>query len=145
MRADGEVGKRGVMAETPEAPETQSVRRVVVADDEDDVRLLFEQRFRRERRAGDLEFEFAGSGEEALALLTESGGTAALILSDINMPGMNGFQLLERIHAEWPDLDVYLVTAYDSDDYRQQASERGATGYFTKPLDFAELKRVLTT
>jgi CheY-like chemotaxis protein len=142
MRADGEGWNRAVMADASEAPE---VRRVVVADDEDDVRLLFEQRFRRERRAGDLEFAFAGSGEEALALLNESAGAATLILSDINMPGMNGFQLLERIHAEWPELDVYLVTAYDSDDYRQQALERGATGYFTKPLDFAELKRVLTT
>ena len=130
------------MADSPAGSEA---RRIVVADDEDDVRLLFEQRFRRERRAGDIEFEFAASGEEALALLENSGGTATLILSDINMPGMNGFQLLERIHAEWPELAVYLVTAYDSDDYRQQAIDRGATGYFTKPLDFAELKRVLTT
>jgi CheY-like chemotaxis protein len=121
-----------------------SGRTVVVADDEDDVRLLFGQRFRRELRSGDIVFEFASSGEEALRLL-ENAQDSVLILSDINMPGMTGFQLLERIRDEWPDLDVYLVTAYDSDDYRQQALDKGASGYFTKPLDFPELKRILLT
>ena len=124
--------------------ERGSARTVVVADDEDDVRLLFGQRFRREVRSGDIVFKFASSGEEALRLLANA-RDSVLILSDINMPGMTGFQLLERVRNEWPDLDVYLVTAYDSDDYRQQALDKGASGYFTKPLDFPELKRILLT
>ena len=116
--------------------------RALVVDDEEDVQLLFSQRFRREIRQGQVELRFAMSGDEALELL--HAGAAAdvvLVLSDINMPGMNGMELLGRVKEEFPDLRVLMVTAYDDASLRQQAIERGAEGYLTKPLDFSELKQ----
>ena len=116
--------------------------RALVVDDEPDVQLLFTQRFRRESRAGLVELKFATSGPEALDLLHE--GAAAdlvLVLSDINMPGMTGLELLRQIKSQYPDLRVLMVTAYDNADLQREAYEYGAEGYLTKPLDFEELKR----
>lgn len=115
--------------------------RALVVDDESDVQFLFTQKFRREVRKGLLEFVFALSGEEALEKLR--GGEAAdvvVVLSDINMPGMSGLDLLARIREEFPDLNVYMVTAYDDGKLKAEALQHGARGYLTKPIDFGTLK-----
>jgi CheY-like chemotaxis protein len=116
--------------------------RALVVDDESDVQLLFTQRFRREVRQGLVELRFATSGEEALDLL-HSGAAAdvVLVLSDINMPGMTGIELLQRIKGERPELRVLMVTAYDNAEMQRAAYDAGAEGYLTKPLDFDGLKR----
>jgi two-component system response regulator (stage 0 sporulation protein F) len=116
--------------------------RALVVDDEPDVQLLFSQRFRREVRQGVVDFRFATSGPEALAILHESDTPdVVLVLSDINMPGMTGIELLRLVKQEFPDLRVLMVTAYDNADLQREALECGAEGYLTKPLDFEELKR----
>jgi CheY-like chemotaxis protein len=115
--------------------------RALVVDDESDVQILFRQRFRREIRKGDIDLQFATSGQEALDILHD--GAAAdvvVVLSDVNMPGMNGLELLSRIKEEFPDLEVYMVTAYDDGELRTSALEKGARGYLTKPIDFSTLK-----
>ena len=120
----------------PDAP-----LRALVVDDEADVQFLFTQKFRREVRRGELEFVFATSGEEALDKLR--GGEAAdvvVVLSDINMPGMSGLDLLQKVTDEFPDLQVYMVTAYDDGVLEATALKGGARGYLTKPIDFGTLK-----
>ncbi|MFZ0390115.1 MAG: response regulator [Calditrichia bacterium] len=115
--------------------------KVVVVDDEKDVQILFEQKFRREKRKGMIDFQFLFSGEEALEYLrnTDISGIH-LILSDINMPGMNGLELLKTIRDEFASIKVIIITAYGNDNYYQKAMEYGADGFITKPLDFEELK-----
>lgn len=113
--------------------------KVMVVDDEADVRMLFEQRFRKEVRAGLIEFYFALSGQEALDFL-ETHEEDLLILSDINMPGMNGLDLLARIKTDRPDLPVVMITAYGDPETRRRAKELGAHGLLTKPVDFAALR-----
>jgi CheY-like chemotaxis protein len=114
---------------------------IIVVDDEPDVAELFRQCFRREAREGTYVMHFAASGEEALELLT--GGVepgVIVILSDINMPGMDGLQLLGKIKERFPDLPVMMVTAYGDDDRRRRAGELGASDFLTKPVDFDRLK-----
>jgi CheY-like chemotaxis protein len=114
---------------------------ILVVDDEPDVDQLFRQRFRREVRQGTYVIHFAASGEEALALLTAGiEPTVAVILSDINMPGMDGLQLLGKIKQRFPDLPVMMVTAYGDDERRRRATELGATEFLAKPVDFEQLK-----
>lgn len=121
--------------------------KILVVDDEPDVPLLFQQRFRHEIRSGSLAFAFAHSGEEALAYLQQAHhySEVVLILSDINMPGMNGLELLRRIkqaHAV-PPPTVMMITAYgDAESYRQ-ALQLGAQDFLTKPLNFAALRQKL--
>lgn len=115
--------------------------KVLVVDDEQDVALLFRQKFRREIRSGEVELAFAFSGEEALAYLREHRADVVLVLSDINMPGMNGLELLRQIKATPPPLPVCMMTAYASDEYRRQADAIGSDGYLTKPVDFDALKQ----
>jgi len=113
----------------------------MVVDDEPDVAELFRQRFRREAREGTYVMHFAASGEEALELL--GGGIepgVIVILSDINMPGMDGLQLLGEIKLKFPDLPVMMVTAYGDDERRRRASDLGAFEFLTKPVDFDHLK-----
>ncbi len=117
--------------------------KVMVVDDEADVRTLFEQRFRREVRAGKIAFYFALSGEEALLLLEQLMGDVSLILSDINMPGMNGLDLLKAVKEKHQHLKVYMITAYGNAEYQQRAVAYGCDDYFTKPLDFRMLKERL--
>lgn len=117
--------------------------KVMVVDDEADVRLLFEQRFRHEVRAGKIAFYFALSAEEALALLEQLVGDVSLILSDINMPGMNGLDLLKVVKEKHRHLKVFLITAYGNAEYQQRAAAYGCDDYFTKPLDFGMLKAKL--
>jgi CheY-like chemotaxis protein len=114
---------------------------IVIVDDERDVQTLFEQRFRREVRQGLLELHFAFSGEEALALLSHGGiADIVLILSDINMPGMNGLELLKIVKERYPQLKVYMITAYGDAESHRRAVEYGCDDYLTKPIDFKVLK-----
>ena len=113
----------------------------LVVDDEPDVVELFKRRFRRELRRGDYTIHFAGSGEEALAGLKQGmEPTVILILSDINMPGMSGLELLAESQRLWPSLPVAMITAYGDPESQRRALEAGATDFLTKPLDFDELK-----
>ena len=117
---------------------------ILVVDDEPDVAELFRQRFRRESREGTYVMHFAGSGEAALEKLSEGvEPTLIVILSDINMPGMDGLALLREIKQRQPHLPVMMVTAYGDDERRRIASELGAFEFITKPVDFDKLKAQL--
>jgi CheY-like chemotaxis protein len=114
---------------------------ILVVDDEPDVVDLFKRRFRKELRRGDYVMYFANSGEDALDQLMQSGEPEImLILSDVNMPGMSGFDLLQKSKELWPGLPVAMITAYGDDESREQAVLAGATDFLVKPLDFNELK-----
>jgi CheY-like chemotaxis protein len=114
---------------------------ILVVDDEPDVAELFRQRFRREVRQGTYVMHFAGSGEQALEKLVDGiEPTLIVILSDINMPGMDGLALLREIKQRNPDLPVMMVTAYGDDERRRRAGELGAFEFITKPVDFERLK-----
>ncbi len=120
--------------------------KVLVVDDEKDVEILFRQKFRKEVRRGEIELEFAFSGEEALAMLNDDGRTdLILVLSDINMPGMNGLELLKEIKSTPPPVPVCMMTAYGSEEYRERARDFGSDGYLTKPVDFDELRQRIRT
>jgi CheY-like chemotaxis protein len=115
--------------------------KILVVDDERDVEVLFRQRFRREIRSGEIELIFAFSGDEALELLgTDDPADVVLVLSDINMPGMTGIELLRRVKATPPPIPVCIMTAYDQADYRTKATAAGCDAYITKPIDFAQLR-----
>lgn len=121
--------------------------KILVVDDEKDIQPLFEQRFRREIRKGEITFEFAYSGEEALKYLNGNKHEAVLILSDINMPGMSGLDLLDRIKKEHevPPPFVMMITAYGDEENHKRAMELGADDFLTKPVDFSELKEKIKT
>lgn len=116
--------------------------KILVVDDELDIEMLFKQRFRKEIRDGNMEFAFAHSGEEALFYLHQHNHEAVLILSDINMPGMTGLQLLEKIKQEHqtPPPVVMMITAYGDEENYNRAMQLGADDFLTKPLDFSLLK-----
>jgi CheY-like chemotaxis protein len=117
---------------------------ILVVDDEPDVAELFRQRFRRETRQGTYVLHYAASGTEALDRLAgEIEPTLLAVLSDINMPGMDGLELLGEIKQRFPGLPVMIVTAYVDDERRRQASEYGAAEFLTKPVDFEHLKAQL--
>jgi CheY-like chemotaxis protein len=115
---------------------------ILVVDDETDVRDLFQQRFRREIRNGEMSFSFAFSGEEALAFLRAHHSEVLIILSDINMPGMSGLDLLGHVKEEFdmPPTTMMMITAYGDDASYQEAMRLGANDFLTKPVDFAVLK-----
>lgn len=119
--------------------------KILVVDDEQDVQLLFEQRFRKEIKTEGLSFAFAFSGEDALGYLNEHLHEAVLILSDINMPGMSGLELLERIKTKYhrPPPVVMMITAYGDAENYNTAKRLGADDFLTKPVDFALLKEKL--
>ncbi|MBN8880044.1 MAG: response regulator [Sphingobacteriales bacterium] len=121
--------------------------KVLVVDDELDVRTLFEQRFRKEIRNGEFQFAFAHSGEEALRYLNNQKQEAILILSDINMPGMSGLQLLEQVKQKYhePPPVVMMITAYGDTENYNRAIRLGADDFLTKPVDFTALKDKLKT
>ena len=117
---------------------------ILVVDDEPDVADLFRQHFRREARDGTYVMHFANSGDEALNLLTNGiEPTLIVILSDINMPQMDGLDLLAEIKQRRADLPVMMLTAYGDDERRRRASELGAFEFLTKPVDFDFLKTQL--
>jgi len=122
--------------------------KILVVDDEADVQPLFQQRFRKEIRNGEISFDFALSGEQALSYLVERHSEVVLILSDINMPGMSGLELLSHIRHDYnapPPPVVMMITAYGDDENYQQAMQSGADDFLTKPLDFNLLKEKLKT
>ena len=114
---------------------------ILVVDDEADVETLFRQQFRRDLRAGRFTMEFALSAAEALRLIEEAAGASLiLILSDINMPGMSGLELLPKAKAARPDVPVIMITAYGDMETKRKALENGAAALLTKPLDFSVLR-----
>ncbi len=114
---------------------------ILVVDDEPDVEALFRQHFRRELRAGRFLMEFAGSAPVALQRAVEiRDHSLILILSDINMPGMSGLEMLPEVRARRPDVPVIMITAYGDAETRRKALERGAEGLLTKPIDFVALR-----
>ena len=119
--------------------------KILVVDDEKDVQFLFEQRFRKEIKSGEMEILFAFSGEEALAFMKKHEHEAVLILSDINMPGMSGLELLKHIKEKYekPPPVVMMITAYGDDENYDYAMKLGADDFLTKPLNFAALKEKL--
>ncbi len=121
--------------------------KILVVDDEADVQPLFLQRFRKEIRGHEFEFDFAMSGEEALNYMEQKHSEVVLILSDINMPGMSGIDLLSKIRHDYdaPPPVVMIITAYGDEESHRQAIENGANDFLTKPLDFDLLKQKLKT
>jgi two-component system, chemotaxis family, chemotaxis protein CheY len=119
--------------------------KVLVVDDEADMKTLFEQRFRKEIKSGEMDFVFANSGNEALDYLRRQNHEFVLILSDINMPGMSGLELLEHIKQKYqaPPPKVMMITAYGDEYNYNQAMKLGADDFLTKPLDFTALKEKL--
>jgi CheY-like chemotaxis protein len=119
--------------------------KVLVVDDETDMQTLFEQRFRKEIKSGEIDFIFASSGNQALDYLNRQNHEFVLILSDINMPGMSGLELLDQIKQKYqaPPPKVMMITAYGDDYNYKQAMSLGADDFLTKPLDFNSLKEKL--
>jgi CheY-like chemotaxis protein len=119
---------------------------ILVVDDEPDVEALFRQQFRREMRAGRFQLEFAPSAAAALARAADvRDPPLILILSDVNMPGMSGLDMLPEVRARRPDVPVIMITAYGDAETRKKAIERGAEGLLTKPIDFAVLRQEIDT
>ena len=121
--------------------------KILVVDDEKDVQVLFEQRFRKEIKNNEMDFVFAFSGEEALEYLNHHNHEAVLILSDINMPGMSGLELLSNIKQKYlkPPPVVMMITAYGDKENFDTAMKLGADDFLTKPVDFTALKEKLKT
>jgi len=114
---------------------------ILVVDDEPDVEMLFRQHFRRDLRAERFAMEFAQSGDTALQRIADAAGVSLiLILSDINMPGMSGLELLPKAKTMRPDVPIIMITAYGDADTKRKALEGGADALFTKPIDFDALR-----
>ena len=119
---------------------------ILVVDDEPDVESLFRQQFRRDIRSGRFIMDFANSAPQALERAEAIADPALiLILSDINMPGMSGLEMLPKVKAARPNVPVIMITAYGDDETRRQALERGAVGLLTKPIDFGLLRQEIDT
>ncbi|MGA7527411.1 MAG: response regulator [Pseudolabrys sp.] len=119
---------------------------ILVVDDEPDVEMLFRQHFRRDLRAGRFSMEFAQSASAALQSISDaSDASLILILSDINMPGMSGLELLPKAKAVRPDVPVIMITAYGDAETKQRALESGADALLTKPIDFVMLRNEIDT
>lgn len=114
--------------------------KIMVVDDEEDIQSLFKQKFRREIKEGKVEFYFALSAESALTYLQNQETFVVLILSDINMPGMNGLELLKIIKDNYPEIKVFMITAYGDERNYRTALEYGADDYINKPVNFEQLK-----
>ena len=119
---------------------------ILVVDGEPDVEVLFRQHFRRDLRAGRFTMEFAQSAPAALQRITDAAGVSLiLILSDINMPGMSGLELLPKAKALRPDVPVIMITAYADAETKRKALEGGAEAFLTKPIDFGVLRTEIET
>jgi len=119
---------------------------ILVVDDEPDIEELFRQRFRRDLRDGRFTMEFAYSASAALDRISDSGeASLILILSDINMPGMSGLELLPKAKALRPDVPVIMITAYGDSETKRKAFEGGAEALLTKPIDFVTLRTEIDT
>lgn len=116
--------------------------KILIVDDEKDVEMLFRQKFRKETRSENLELVFAFSGAEALKILEESDPpNVVYVFSDINMPGMTGLELLDKIKGRFPQINVSMISAYGDSDNYNKAIKSGAKEFFTKPIDFESLKK----
>jgi CheY-like chemotaxis protein len=114
---------------------------ILVVDDEPDVEMLFRQHFRRDLRESRFTMQFDQFGETALQRIADAAGVSLiLILSDINMPGMTGLELLPKAKAARPDVPVIMITAYGDAETKRTALESGADALFTKPIDFGMLR-----
>jgi len=119
---------------------------VLVVDDEPDVEALFRQQFRKDLRAQRFTMDFANSAADALSRIASTiEQSLILILSDINMPGMTGLEMLPKVKAMRPDVPVIMITAYGDPETRRKAIEGGATGLLTKPIDFMLLREEIDT
>jgi CheY-like chemotaxis protein len=119
---------------------------ILVVDDEPDVEELFRQQFRRDLRAERFNMEFAQSAAAALQAIADASGVSLiLILSDINMPGMSGLELLPKAKALRPDVPVIMITAYGDAETKRKALENGAEAFLTKPIDFTVLRSEIDT
>jgi CheY-like chemotaxis protein len=118
---------------------------ILVVDDEPDVELLFRQQFRHDLRAGRFTIEFGPSAPAALQRISDAGASIILILSDINMPGMSGLELLPKAKAARPDVPIIMITAYGDAETKRKALEGGAEALFTKPIDFGALRSEIDT
>ena len=119
---------------------------ILVVDDEPDVEVLFRQQFRSDLRSGRFVMEFAQSAPAALQRIGDAQGVSLiLILSDINMPGMTGLELLPKAKAMRPDVPVIMITAYGDEDTKRKALEGGAETLLSKPIDFAALRSEIDT
>ena len=119
---------------------------ILVVDDEPDVEALFRQQFRRDLRAQRFVMDFANSAADALARVASSiGQSLVLILSDINMPGMTGLEMLPKVKEMRPEVPVIMITAYGDPDTKRKAMENGASGLLTKPIDFTLLREEIDT
>jgi CheY-like chemotaxis protein len=119
---------------------------VLIVDDEPDVEALFRQQFRRDLRAQRFVMDFAVSASDALARVASNiEQPPILILSDINMPGMTGLEMLPKMKEMWPDVPVIMITAYGDPETKRKAIESGATGLLTKPIDFTLLREEIDT
>jgi CheY-like chemotaxis protein len=119
---------------------------ILVVDDEPDVEVLFRQQFRRDLRAGRFTMEFAQSAPAALQCISDAGDASLiLILSDINMPGMSGLELLPKAKAARPDVPIIMITAYGDAETKRKALEGGAEALLTKPIDFGALRSEIET
>ena len=115
--------------------------KLLVVDDEQDVEMLFRQKFRKEIRKGLLELQFAFSGQDAIDILKSNEPPEIMyIFSDINMPGMSGIELLKKVKTEYPNIKVSMISAYGDKENYDRAMESGAKEFFTKPIDFNSLK-----
>lgn len=123
----------------------KSAQKVLIVDDEPDIELLFKQRFRKEIREGLMTFNFAFSADAALEYLKGLNPfDVVLLLSDINMPGMNGLELVRRVKGDFPRLKIIMVTAYGDEANHLAALGYGADDFITKPVDFPYLKQRMT-
>jgi CheY-like chemotaxis protein len=119
--------------------------KLLVVDDESDVQFLFQQKFRKEIKAGEMQIKYALNGTSALELIDSIDNKSDyLILTDINMPEMSGIELLKKIKAKYPELKVFMITAYGDEQNFNMAKNLGADDYFTKPLQFELLKSKLS-
>ena len=119
--------------------------KLLVVDDESDVQFLFQQKFRKEIKNGQIQIRYAYNGIAALELIdTIENRTEYLVLTDINMPEMNGMELLKEIKARYPELKVFMITAYGDEQNYNMAKNLGADDYFIKPLQFDLLKEKLS-
>ena len=119
---------------------------ILVVDDEPDVEVLFRQQFRRDLRGGRFTMEFAQSGDMALQRIADAADVSLiLILSDINMPGMSGLELVPKAKAARPDVPIIMITAYGDAETKRKALECGAEALLTKPIDFAMLRNEVET
>ena len=116
--------------------------KLLVVDDENDVEILFRQKLRKEIRSGEIELEFAFSGQQALDILrSRTPPEVVYIFSDINMPGMTGLELLNLVKKEFPNIKVSMISAYGDKENYDNAMQSGAKEFFLKPVNFDLLKK----